>query len=136
MLYLVVKPLKIVYKFDTEIQSAVEEWCINILGLNYNHVCFYDKPTFKQKKWPEIFVEVKAKGGYIFMIKHVEVTDFTKRWMLEWAEKMGGVATLGRIYRYFKMWAGRATWPNYEVGKELRWLIKKYGEQYPVRRLL
>jgi len=135
MIYLVVKSLRVVYKFDTEVQSAVEHWCINILGLTYDQVYFYKDRTFGQRKWPEVFVEVKVKDGYIFTIKDVEVTDFAKRWILEWIG-IGGVATLKKTYEYFKMWACRQTWPNYQVGKELRWLIKKYGEEYPVRKLL
>jgi hypothetical protein len=131
MLYLVVKPLKIVYKFDTEIHSAVEDWCINILGLNYDHVYFYDKPIFKQRDWPEVFVEVKVKNGYTFTIKDIEVTKFTKAWIEKWQEKVNDLATLKEMYMFY-----RKRRPNRQVGKELRWLIKKHGEGYPVRRLL
>lgn len=125
MLYLIVKKLKVVYKFDTEIHSAVEDWCINVLGLDYDDVYFYDQPTFKQTKWPEVFIEVGIKGGYIFTIKNVEITRFTKKWMTRWGE-----ATLQEVYRFLKERS------NSKVKAEIKWLIKKHGGSCPVRRLL
>ena len=133
MIYAIILPVQKVYKIDTDYQEVVDYWVREILGFrldDYETVLRIENNA--AQTWDRTFVEVKVKNGYTFTIQETSVSAAFRHW----AKVMMELYDDRQLKDLQKSWSvlGRNT--EKEVGRELEWLLKKYGGEFSIRRLV
>jgi hypothetical protein len=148
MLYFILDELKAVYKIDappTHVDSAAEDFIENIIGVKFDDkIKFCPSQSLPKKylKYTTSLVQAKPvfSGGYVFTIQTAQASlVFVKSFFNSIENKYfkddkDYEVTLGRVYRIFRMHSNRKY--MVKIGQKLRWLIKLYGDDYPIRSLL